>query len=207
MPRPALTEAQRRETRRRIQQAAAAVYARGGLADITARKIADEAGIAVGSLYSYFDNLTELMQSLWKQPVRRLLKELDGELEGIEDPWLRLETFTRLYARFALEQRSTYRGAFMFVRPESRPAPERRPLEEDPFFSRLREVIERAQGSGQVRSGDPVQLAQTLWAGLHGATALPQNIDRLALDPPEQQLPRMIDALLQWLRASGGSAA
>ena len=39
MPRPALTEEQRRETRRKIRRAAAELYAENGLADISARAV------------------------------------------------------------------------------------------------------------------------------------------------------------------------
>ena len=200
MPRPALTEEQRRETRRRIQKAAAKLYAKNGFKDISARKVAEEAGVSVGSLYSYFDNLTELMQSLWKEPVRRLLKDLEASLPEITDPLTRLRTFLETYVAFANDQRSTYRGAFLFVRPETHDKPKPTALADDRLFSMLRDAVAAAQAKGQVRSGDPDLLAQLLWSGVHGAIALPQNIDRLALAKSEQVGPAMIDALLEWLQ-------
>ena len=76
MPRPALTEEQRRESRRRIREAASALYATSGLGDISARAIAKEAGVSVGTIYSHFGSLAELMQSLWRQPARKLVQQL-----------------------------------------------------------------------------------------------------------------------------------
>lgn len=78
MPRPALTDEQRKLTRRAIREVAVELYAESGFTDISARKVAERAGIRVGSLYKYFKNLTELMQSLWKMSVIRLVSELEG---------------------------------------------------------------------------------------------------------------------------------
>lgn len=200
MPRPALTEDQRRVTRRRIQKAAANLYAKNGFKDISARKVAEEAGVSVGSLYSYFENLTELMQSLWKEPLRRLLKELETSLPEIADPLVRLRALLEAYVAFANDQRSTYRGAFLFVRPDTHDKPEQAALTDDRLFSMLRDTIAAAQAEGLARDGDPDLLAQLIWSGIHGAIALPQNIDRLALAKPEQAAPPMIDALLEWLQ-------
>ncbi|NJN51244.1 MAG: TetR/AcrR family transcriptional regulator [Gammaproteobacteria bacterium] len=188
--------------RRTIRRAAAELYAQSGLTDISARTIADKAGVSVGTLYAYFENLTELMQSLWKEPVARLLAELERALEGIDDPLQRLRTLLETYARFAEEHRAVYRGAFLFVRPASHGEPPRASLDQDRFFGLLRSAILQAQQRGLARPGDPAIIAQTLWSGVHGAIALPLNMDRLALAPPERAVPHMIEALLEWIALS-----
>ena len=43
--------------------------------------------------------------------------------------------------------------------------------------SSLRRAVEAGQASGAVRDGDPRLLAQLLWSGVHGALALPINVD------------------------------
>ena len=200
MPRPALTEEQRQQIRRNIRQAAADLYAENGMANISARQIAQAAGVSVGTLYGYFSNLTELMQSLWKQPVSRLIRDFEAQLAAIEDPYQRLRTFMTSYVEFATGQRQLYRGAFMYVRPESHDKPTPVPLKDDRFFALLHGAVSDAQAQGLIRSGDTQALAQTIWAGLHGAISLPLNLDRLALDPPEVAASRMIDTLLEWLQ-------
>lgn len=199
MPRPALTDEQRRKTRQKIRQAAAALYADEGLRDISARSIAEKAGVSVGTLYSYFANLTELMQSLWKEPVSRLIRSMEAQLEEIDDPAEKLRVMLRGYIGFAVEQRNVYRGAFMYVRPASHEQPIPVSLDDDRFFSLFRRVVEEAQDAGVVRDGDVNVIAQVLWSGLHGALSLPQNIDRLALDPPEVAVEPMLEALLEWV--------
>ena len=75
-------------------------------------------------------------------------------------------------------------------------------LDDDRFFSLLCNSVRDAQDQGLIRNGEPQALAQILWAGLHGAIALPMNLDRLALDPPEDAAKRMIETLLEWLQTT-----
>lgn len=203
MPRPALTDEQRKQTRHSIRSAAARLYAQDGLAQISARAIAREAGVSVGTLYTHFDNLTTLMQSLWKQPVKRLLGEMESRLANVDDPIERLRAILDTYITFANEQRAVYRGAFMYVRPQALDQPSPVALEDDQFFGMLIDSISEAQLRGQARNGDPAALAQLIWSGVHGAIALPLNVDRLALAPPEESTGPMIEALLEWLSDSG----
>lgn len=204
MPRPALTDEQRRQTRSNIRSAAARLYAKNGLDRISARSVAQEAGVSVGTLYTHFDSLTALMQSLWKQPVKRLISDLETQLQEIDKPMDRLRRILEAYAAFASDHRAVYRGAFMFVRPETQEKPNPVALTDDRFFAMLTSAIENAQQRGEARTGAPAHLAQTLWSGVHGAIALPLNVDRLALAPPEASTQPMIDALLEWLSTGSG---
>ena len=71
MARPTLTDEQRRATRQKIRKAASELHAELGIANISARGVAERAGVSVGTLYTHFGNLTTLMQSLWRQPARK----------------------------------------------------------------------------------------------------------------------------------------
>ena len=202
MPRPALTDEQRDQTRKSIRQAAARLYAQNGLADISARAIAESAGVSVGTIYGYFGSLGELMQSLWKEPRSRFLDDLEQIVDQTTDPRRRLRRILEAYVQFAVDNHAVYRGAYLFVRPESHDKPTRAALGDDRFFSILRKAVADGQKTGVFRSGSARKIAQTLWAGLHGALALPVNIDRLALDPPERIARHMVDVLQEWVEAS-----
>lgn len=199
MARPALTEEQRKETRRRIRQAASELFTSNGVANISVRAIAQKAGVSTGTIYSYFDNLTELLQSLWKEPLMRLLGELEEIVDQTPEPDRRLRRLLEAYARFATRNHSVYRGAFLYIRPEAHDKPVRRDLSGDRLFSMLQSAVADGQKAGEFRKGNPGRIAQTLWAGLHGAVALPTNIDRLAIDPPDQLLRQMIDMQMEWI--------
>ena len=191
MPRPALTPEQKQENRRRIRQAAAALFAENGISSISARAIATKAGVSVGNIYANFDSLTELMQSLWKEPLNRLLSEMEVTAAKSIDPEQRLRKLIDQYVTFATEQHAVYRGAFMFVRPQSLDKPSKVDVEEDRFFTLFKQTIKDGQASGQFVSGNATQLTHLLWAALHGAIALPVNLDRLDLTPSDQLAKQM----------------
>lgn len=201
MPRPALTEEQRRQIRRRIREAASELYATSGLAEISARSIAKKAGVSVGTIYSHFDNLPELMQSLWRQPVRQLVQDLETVAENTTDPLERIHKLLNTYAEFARNERAVYRGAFMFVRPESHAKPPAVPVEEAGIPKHLITAIREGQKLGKVRQGNPAALAELLWAGMHGALSLPDNLDRVAFSSAEDLDGNMVDLLTEWIAA------
>lgn len=200
MPRPSLTEDQRRAARRNIQRAAAELYAESGLANISVRAIAKKAGVSVGTIYSYYENLTVLMQSLWQAPVRRLVTELSEIAETEKDPIARIQALLARYVEFALNERAVYRGAFLFVRPETHDQPTAIPLQEAGISAPLLEAVEEGQALGLIRPGNAESITQLLWAGVHGAVSLPINLDRIKFDSPEDLPETMINTLIESIR-------
>lgn len=179
MPRKPATEEQRQAARRRLQKAAASVYAEMGATGVSARAIAQQAGVSVGTIYTYFGSLQGLMQSLWMQPVEAINARLTELAASIPEPRARLRALLDAYVGVARDRPDLYRGAFLFVRPRSLPTPEREPLESAPFAQLLITAVRDGQQSGAFRPGDPVRLAQLAWATVHGAIGLPVNFDRL----------------------------
>ena len=70
MARPAASPEQRDRQRGRIRRAAAEVYAENGLLGVTARAVAQRAGVSTGTIYSYFDGLQGLMRSIESETAR-----------------------------------------------------------------------------------------------------------------------------------------
>lgn len=202
MPRPALTNEQKRAIRSDIRRAAARLYAKGGADGISARAVAQEAGVSVGTLYAYFEDLSGLMQSLWREPTRRLLTQMEQIAAEFDSPDARLHALLTAYVAFAREQSPVFRSAFLFVRPESKPPPKRIALAKDRFFQLFCTTISAGQDSGLFRDGDPNELAQIVFSAVHGSLALPVNLHRLALDTSDQIPVSMIDAMVEWLQCA-----
>lgn len=200
MARPALTEEQKRNIRRSIRAAAAKLHAENGMRDISARSIAETAGVSVGTIYSHFGNLTELMQSLWKQPARKMIQEMVEVAAATPDPEDRLRALFAVYIDFARSNWSVYKAAFMFVRPDDHKAPEKISREQDRMFSLFKGAVVEGQNRGEFRAGDPDQITQNIWSGVHGAIALPTNFHRLELDESEDRIDSMLELLFEWLK-------
>ncbi|WP_422028066.1 TetR/AcrR family transcriptional regulator [Pyruvatibacter mobilis] len=196
MPRRPVTDAERQEERARIRQAAVKIFRAHGIAAISARAVAREAGVSVGKIYAYFGNLQDLMQSLWMTRVADFVGELEALANATPDPVTRIERLLEAYAGFALDNPALYKGALMFVRPEDLPVPDKDPAGDVPLLVLLSAALREGQQAGVVRAGDVDAMAQLLWAGLHGAIALPINIDRFAFRPATDLTGGMIRLLM-----------
>lgn len=197
MARPKSTPEQRQKIRRQIQSAAATLYREQGIASISARAVAMKAGVSVGSIYAHFGDLTGLMQSLWTGRVADQEQRFRQVAENHQDPVERVAALLRAYISFGVEQPDLYRGAFMFVRPDSLGTPEKQSLREYAFPSLLRDAIEQGQDRGSFVDGDPARLTQILWAGAHGNLALPINLDRLDLSATAELAEDVVDSLIR----------
>lgn len=200
MARPKATPEQRAEVRRSIQRAALALYREEGLSAISARAVAKKAGVSVGTIYSYFGDLAGLGQSLWEGRIARqdeVFREIAGQHP---DPLARIEALLRAYLAFGIEQHELYRGALMFVRPAALGDPGKQEMSAFAFPTLMKAAIEQGQGGGQIRDGDPVVFTQMLWSGVHGALALPVNLDRLDLKPATEMIEMTVAALLRMAR-------
>jgi len=200
MARPKASPEQRARVRRSIQRAAADLYREEGLAAISARAVAKRAEVSVGTIYSYFGDLTGLMQSLWTGRIAELDDMFRASAAKHVDPIVRIEVLLRAYLDFGIEQAVLYKGALMFVRPASQGVPDKQAVQDFAFPSLLREAIISGQASGLIVEGEAELLSQMLWSGVHGALALPVNLDRLDLAPATKLADLMVDGLIRAIR-------
>src|SRR6266508_3671479 len=68
--------------RRRLNEAAAAVFARMGYSDATAEAIAREAGMSKATFYEHFDNKEDCICSLFDDATERLLEAMQSAARG-----------------------------------------------------------------------------------------------------------------------------
>ena len=200
MPRPVATEEERAEQRQRIRRAASELHREGGLRAVTVRAVAKRAGVSTGLLYSYYANLSELMRSLWMVPIVELGRSLAAIDRAEVDPINRIEQLLTTYVEFTMANEETHRGLLLFVRPpDSQPA-----SNDDPnglmLFAALSRAVEEGQQAGTIRDGNAAELAQLLWSGVHGALALPINIDTYDLASGPQIAADMVAALIRSIR-------
>ncbi len=75
-----LRDRQRSETRAAILAAAEAVFAEDGIGEARMESIAARAGVAVGTLYNYFEDRQSLLASLVGERRAELLRKLDAAI-------------------------------------------------------------------------------------------------------------------------------
>src|SRR3982751_3620340 len=65
-----------------IQEAAIRVISRKGMASATMQEIAEEAGVAKGTIYLYFKDRDELVEKTFDRAITELHKQIDAALES-----------------------------------------------------------------------------------------------------------------------------
>lgn len=201
MPRKPATEAQRLEVRQSLRRAAQHVHDAKGISGVTARAIALEAGVSVGTIYSHFGDLKTLMQSLWEEPMQRLNARFHAAAADNPEPLPRLRALMQAYVKIAADYPELYRNAFMFVRPTHLPAPEKDAGSISAFPGLIRAALLEGQNAGTIRPGSVTTITELIWSGLHGAIALPINFDRIQFEESKTRTDAMIDLLVAQLSA------
>jgi len=85
-PRREPRQARAKETVAAVLQAAAEVFGSVGLARATTNRIAERAGVSIGSLYQYFPDKAALLRALREQHHEEVHVSLDAAMEALADP-------------------------------------------------------------------------------------------------------------------------
>lgn len=150
------------EVRRLLVSAGRKILERDGVAGLTVRAVAAEAGVAPMGVYNHFDGKEGLLDAV----VTDGFVEFRAAIAATDDvPSARLRTSGQAYRRFALDNPVLY--SLMF-------STECHPTDEvaAAAFVALAEIVRYAQAAGVVRPGDAAELALQVWSCVHGAVAL-----------------------------------
>jgi len=156
-----------------LVDAAERVLVRDGLAGLTVRAVAGEAGVAPMGVYNRFGNKDGLVAAVLVRGFDALAAAIGGQ-DG-EPPQERLAGCGRRYRRFALGSPQHYEAMFgTAVSPAARAAATTAELAEHAgaAFGVLVTEVSRAMDAGVLRRDDPAETAQVIWSAVHGAVTL-----------------------------------
>jgi AcrR family transcriptional regulator len=97
LPRRSPRQRRSQEMCDRIIQAAARVFAEEGYARGTTNRIAEEAGVSIGSLYQYYPNKDVLLAELVRRHIRQGADEIAKRLVSVDLGLQNLEERTRMF--------------------------------------------------------------------------------------------------------------
>jgi AcrR family transcriptional regulator len=146
------------ERPREICAAALEVFAEKGFAAARLEEIARRAGVSKGTLYLYFKDKEDLFRAVVRDTVAPNIDIVRSMFEGADLPFAAIVRM--LLPRFAAITNEVRVGAVAkMVIGESRNFPELARVWHDEVVSKalglIAGLIERAQGKGEVRPGDP----------------------------------------------------
>lgn len=79
------------------------------------RDIAEQAGVQAASLYYHFPSKAELLVAVYAKTAEQLIRNIFEAVNGIEDPWKRLEAASAAHMRNNLEGSDYVQLVFMDV--------------------------------------------------------------------------------------------
>ncbi len=181
-----------------IQDAAMRVIARKGMAAATMQDIAEEAGVAKGTIYLYFRDRDELVEKTFETAITLLIARLDAAM--LSDKPFREKMRDALGAKIAFfnENREFFRLYLDLRFPEGDAQQQRRHRTKcEPQYRHsvagFVQQIEAAMDAGEIRRVDPQRLALFIVEGTNAIV-----IDRVVNEtqpPDEADLDFMIDVI------------
>ena len=143
-----------------ICEAAMNVIARKGVADATMQEIADEAGVAKGTLYVYFRDRDELLTRTADGAYDRLIAQLDDAFNSQAPLEERLTAIVMRQLQFFDDNRELFRAYIALLqRDGAMPLRKSRMTAYGRYVERLQQLFAEAIGKGEIRGGEARELA------------------------------------------------
>jgi len=138
------------------------VLTREGSEGLTMQRVAEEAGVAKGTVYSYFANKAELLEAAVQVSLEPLTRETRGILESKLDPGEKLRRLLARNLTYFEEHRDTFR-VLLYERHKVLGKQTRfRTSRYHTVVDQTATVISEGIRSGQFRDLDPVKVATML---------------------------------------------
>ena len=147
-----------------IRDAAMRVIARKGMAAATMQEIADEAGIAKGTIYLYFRDRDDLVEKAFESSMNELHKRVDEALETEGNFEQKFRAVLAAQIGFFQANREFFRLYISLRYPEGNAQQQRRQKRHcQPQYKsrveRIAGVLEEAMNRGEIRRMDAMRLA------------------------------------------------
>ncbi len=202
-------ERQRQETAEKILAAARELLLSQGIEGLSMRNLATKVGYSATAIYSYFADKGAVLRALMDADCVALRRAMD-EAAAEPDPVERVRKMGRTYVGFGLMFPGHYR-VLMLTEHDSAYLDLNDPRRNDPAqdaYALLRQAVADGIKAKRYRPEftDPDQLAQIVWAGVHGIVSLHLNLGR---DPyfrwraAEETAAQLIDATIRGITVPG----
>lgn len=191
------------EKKRKILEAARARFRYYGIAKTTMQEIAQDAGVAVGTVYLYFANKDELIVAGAEDFVARHRREAEAILAADTPADQKLRDYVVARFRHAAETRTSSRHAAEITRAVLRVKPDR--IQEEGLL--MWEIVTRLLALGAVQGilhvAQPEEDAKIFLYAI--AVFFPNALTEPAIEPQEADLLSVVDWFLDRWRTRPAS--
>ena len=207
-PRTRKPRGQGASRRGEILAAATRIFLSDGVAHATMRRIAAAVGVSTTALYVYFPDKDAILQAIAKATFIDLVAALEASQCGADGHVARLRAGLRAYVAFGLSRPDAYRLTFVRRTGMHKTGMPRTGMPKtgmqgvghgtpaDRSFALLRRNVEAMAADGVFRTGDPVAVAEAIWAAIHGVTMLLLDQSEQCETPAERLVVVVVDMIL-----------
>lgn len=176
---------------------------KGGMGEISLRKVAELAGYSTTVVYTLFGDKAALITQAMDEDLLELTRTIGQAVAQAEPGWPRLRAMGRAYVQFGIDHPDEYAFVFMTRRPhapnEAARVQHGNPAQ-DPYAAGRQLVGEAAEmGLISDRPEDIELVVQILWEGIHGLTArllvMGEDDNWVPSMPSDLHLEAMLDVL------------
>ena len=186
--------------RQDIMDAAREMFVEEGYANVSMRKLADKIGYSATTIYLYFKDKNDLLYQICEQTFARLAFNIKAIQQLSDNPLEKLRSGLREYIYFGLKHPTQYE--IVFITPL--PIDIDKEFEETNgkiAFDTMRTVVAECIAAKLLKHDDVELLSQTLWAGIHGVTALLIQHGGFPFVEREKLIDSVIDTLIAGTKA------
>jgi len=189
--------------RERILAAARDLFLREGFEGVSVRRIAERAGCSPGMIYHFFSSKELLLARLVESTLEKLDQRLARYASAGGDPLRRLQQTLHAYVEFGFEHPHEY--LFLFIHRHSQSAPDVLSVFETlgiACFRRIRALCEEILARGLLRTelGEPDEIAQALWASIHGLIHLVHSAEGFPFAARKRLAGQQVEILVAGIR-------
>ena len=165
-------EQEKKELRQTILKVAGDLFLELGYDHFSMRRVAEEIGYSVATLYLYFRDKDALLFAIVDEGFTIFAQQLEAEALKSNDPWTRIGNLAQAYVDFGLRNPVYYQLMFLWrvdYLTQARPGENQIRLE---AFSVLERAVQIAIDEKAMLPGDAHVYRDTLWAIMHGIVSL-----------------------------------
>jgi AcrR family transcriptional regulator len=147
------------------------MLAQEGVHGLSLRQVAKHIGVSHNAPYQHFPDKEALIAAIAEQGFIRLGEAMDDAVATLsaQDAPSRLSAIGRVYVSFMLTYRHYFEVMFGQHPHKDYPTLSGASIK---TFNQLVQVIIDGQATGQIRAGDPQEMAGVIWVAIHGLSAV-----------------------------------
>jgi AcrR family transcriptional regulator len=185
--------------REEILDAARTLFVKEGYESVSIRKIADKVEYAPGTIYLYFRDKAEILDRICEETFAKLIVRMQAIEHDTTAPLDKLRRGLRIYIQFGLDNPNHYIVTFI----QAKVHHEAGSVFQNAgtmAFACLRKGVQECVDADALVSDDTDELAQTLWAGIHGLTSVLITCTGFPFVEQNRLIDRMVHTLIEGVR-------